>query len=391
MSGIVFTSLTALILVMVLASPRLPGRLRRLDMYLAAAYNEATVLFMVLTLVTVAAMMLNGDWTTVLDWVSLGLAGFIMVVLVLLTWRATLDRPVLVGALDEGLGARWRSVATPGSLVALDRGPRWGRALFVPFVWRPRRVERVANISYGPAGRFNSLDLFCRRDRPAGTPVLVYLHGGGYSSGAKGREGRELLFRLAGQGWVTITANYRLRPRADFFDQLADAKQVLGWVHEHVADYGGDPSLLVASGGSAGAHLSTIAALSQNDPALQPGLESADTSVAAVIGFYGWYDGYYEMGSVDSPVGPLGYSSADAPPFLVIHGRQDPVATVGDARRLVAHLRAGSSQPVAYAELPHAHHCFDLFRTVRSQAVVDAVEAFGGWLRQGTEPPAGGH
>ena len=381
MSGIVYTTLTALILVMVLAAPRRPNWLRQADMTLAAAYNEVPFVFLALTLVTVASMLASGAWTTALDWISLGLAGFIMVALVLIARRATRDRSVLVHALDEGLGAGWRSVVAPERLANLDRGPRWLRVLFTPFVWRPRDVERVANISYGPGGRFHTLDLYCRRDRPAGAPVLVYLHGGAYSSGNKSREARELLFRLAGQGWVTISANYRLRPQASFFDHLADTKRVLGWVHEHVADYGGDADMLVVSGGSAGAHLATIAALSQNDPALQPGFESTDTSVSAVIGFYGWYDGYYELGGGNSPVGPLGYRTQDAPPFLVIHGHDDPLAIVEDARRLVGHLRSGSSEPVAYAELPHAHHSFDVFYTLRSEAVVDAVEAFTGWLR----------
>lgn len=281
MSGIVFTSLTALILVMVLAAPRRPSWLGRADMTLAAAYNEVPFLFMALTLVTLAAMLASGDAWSPLGWVSFGLAGFILVVLTLIAWRASRDRRVLISALDEGLGARWRDVVAAEHLANLDRGPRWLRVLFTPIVVQPRQVERVANLSYGSAGRFNTLDLYCHRDRPVGAPVLVYLHGGGYHSGGKSREARELLFRLAGQGWVTISANYRLRPQANFCDHLADAKRVIGWAREHVADYGGDASLLVASGGSAGAHLMTISALSQNDPALQPGFETTDTSVSS--------------------------------------------------------------------------------------------------------------
>ncbi|MGA4507872.1 alpha/beta hydrolase [Propionibacteriaceae bacterium G1746] len=385
MSGIVFTSITALILVVVLASPRGPGWLRQADMVLAAAYNEVPFLFMVLTFVTLATMVSNGDVFTPLGYVSLVLAVFILVTLAWIAWAQTRDRPVLRRALDDGLGVGWRDRAAGAGLAQelanLDGGTRWGRAVFAPFSWRPRTVARVANLSYGPAGRSNTLDLYHRRDRPAGAPVLIYLHGGGYHSGTKSRESRELLFRLAVQGWVTISANYRLRPRASFAEHLADAKRVLAWVHEHVTDYGGDADVLVMTGGSAGAHLATICGLSQNDAQWQPGFEAADTSLSAVVGCYGWYGGYYGIGGADSWAGPLGHPAQAAPPTMIIHGRRDPVAAVGDARRLVDHLRAGSSEPVVYAELPAAHHSFDLFHSVRAEAALDAVQAFTAWLR----------
>ena len=251
----------------------------------------------------------------------------------------------------------------------------------MPLVLRPSRVERTRSIRYGDAGRANLLDVYRHRSHPTHAPVLVSFHGGGYYGGHKSVEARALLFRLASQGWVTISANYRLRPHAGFFDHLLDVKKVIAWVRRHGHEFGADPSTLVLSGGSAGGHLSSIAALTQNDPKYQPGFEEADTSVTAVVSLYGWYGGYYEMGGPETEVGPLGHPAHEAPPFLIAHGEKDSLAWIETARRFEAHLRAASPNPVVFAELPHGQHAFALFHSFRFSAVVDGVEAFTAWVR----------
>ncbi len=204
--------------------------------------------------------------------------------------------------------------------------------------------------------------------------MLVYFQGGGYFSGGKRREGRALLHRLAARGWVCASAEYRLRPSAGFEDHLHDAKRAIAWAHEHAGEYGADAGTLVCSGSSAGAHLTAISALSPGDPDLQPGFEGDDTSVTAAVCFYGRY---YGRGEDEWPRStPLGYDASAAPPFLLVHGDLDNYAPVEDARDLSAHLRQGSTRPVAYAELPGAQHAFDRFHSVRYDAVVDGVEAF---------------
>src|SRR5690606_30540522 len=100
-----------------------------------------------------------------------------------------------------------------------------------------------------------------------------------------------------------------LRPEAGFFEHLVDMKKVIAWVRAHAHEYGADPATLFLAGGSAGGHLSSIAAQTQNDPKYQPGFEGADTSVTAVASFYGWYGGYYGIGGAASEVGPLGHDA----------------------------------------------------------------------------------
>ena len=58
-------------------------------------------------------------------------------------------------------------------------------------------------------------------------------------------------------------------------------KRALAWVKQHIAEYGGDPDFIAITGGSAGGHLSSLAALTPNYPQFQPGFEDADTRVQA--------------------------------------------------------------------------------------------------------------
>ena len=67
-----------------------------------------------------------------------------------------------------------------------------------------------------------------------------------------------------------------------------------------------------------------------------------------------------------------------APPMFVLHGTNDSLVPVEQARLFVDRLRATSKAPVAYAELPLAQHAFDFFGSVRAAATAQAVERFLG-------------
>ena len=76
---------------------------------------------------------------------------------------------------------------------------------------------------------------------------------------------------------------------------------------------------------------------------------------------------------------PLHRVNADAPPFFVLHGTNDTLVPVADARAFVAELSSVSTQPVVYAEISGAQHAFDIFPSVRSAHVVRGVERFLDW------------
>ncbi|EME17573.1 alpha/beta hydrolase [Rhodococcus triatomae] len=289
-------------------------------------------------------------------------------------------------------------VDTPG-------GPLDWRASSRPFAYRRDGVRRIRNLAYAPGGKRFHVDVYHHRDTPAGAPMLLQVHGGAWVIGNKDRQGLPLMVEMASRGWVCAAVNYPLSPRAVWPDHLVALKRAVGWMRTECPKYGGDPGFLAVTGGSAGGHLSTMLALTGNDPALQPGFEDVDTSVQACVPFYGAYDFTGESGipavrmRVESKLtrmvlgkdavfpdsylaaSPLSRLHADAPPFLVIHGTNDSLIPVAEARDFVGRLRAVSSSPVAYAELRGAQHAFDIFHSVRSDQVTTRVAAFLDWTR----------
>jgi acetyl esterase/lipase len=256
-------------------------------------------------------------------------------------------------------------------------------------------------VRYAPGdGRRHVLDVYRPSGASRGAPVLVQLPGGAWVTGDRSIQARPLMRRLASHGWVCVAANYRLSPRATFPDHLVDVKRVLAWVRSHAADLGADPDFIAITGGSAGAHLAALAALTPNQPEYQPGFEEADTTVQACVPFYGIYDFTNRAGRIggdgmggfvervvmkrriaDAPevfrqASPICLVRPDAPPFAVVHGINDSFARVEDARAFASELRATSRARVILVELPVAQHAFDVFPTPRTRSVVAGVEQF---------------
>jgi acetyl esterase/lipase len=187
----------------------------------------------------------EGDVSSAGGWATVGLAALTTAGLAVIAWRGLRARPVLELAMAESLGADWRTAIDPGLAARLRRRLPVARILLLPLSRRGRGVERVANIRYGDAGRRNLLDLYRSRARPSGGPVLIHLHGGGYTRGRKNSQSLPLLYRLASQGWVCVSVNYRLRPAVQHPDHPIDLERVIAWVRTHGHEYGADPTLLL--------------------------------------------------------------------------------------------------------------------------------------------------
>ncbi|NKZ06617.1 alpha/beta hydrolase [Actinomadura latina] len=375
---LISTVLAASATAIALAPPHRPRRLADVGFRIGTVSNELPFLVFFLLLASTLLAAAQRDLGSPGGLAVLALALVTAAGLAVVVRRQLAAGPALEDALRDGLGPEWRASLAPEPAGGLRRRLPYARILLGVHV-RRRDVERIADLRYGDDRR-NRLDVYRHRFAPEGGPTLVYFHGGGYFSGRKNREARPLLYRLASQGWVCVSANYRLRPDAGFLDHLADAKKVIAWTREHGHEYGADPGTLVMAGSSAGAHLTSLCALTQNDPAYQPGFESADTAITAAVCLYGYFGDYYGHGE-GSASSPLAHVRADAPPFLIVHGDADTLVPVREARRFAGALRSASDAPVVYAELPGGQHAFDLFHSLRFDRVVDAAECFAAWVR----------
>jgi acetyl esterase/lipase len=332
--------------------------------------------------------------------VGLGITLFSWAGLFRLFTSARTAEAVVETALRDGLGAGYREEILPEVArkfaPAIDR-----RQLLLPFPVRHPEVERIRNLVYARDGGVAlKLDVYRHRSAPAGCPTLLQIHGGAWILGSKNEQGVPLMVHLASRGWVCVSADYRLSPRATFPDHVVDLKRALRWIRERGPEYGVDPDFVVVTGGSAGGHLAALVALTPNEPEYQPGFESVDTSVQACVAFYGVYD-FTDRHHVwphdgllrllerrvlkvrfdDAPeaferASPLARIRPDAPPFFVIHGTHDTMVPVGEARHFVDTFRRIAGSPIVYAEIPGAQHAFEIFPSVRTMFVVHGVERF---------------
>lgn len=75
---------------------------------------------------------------------------------------------------------------------------------------------------------------------------------------------------------------------------------------------------------------------------------------------------------------PISHVHSAAPPFLVLHGENDSLIPSAQAKAFCAALREAGAPSVCYAELPNAHHAFDMVATVRSRLAAGGVADFLG-------------
>lgn len=226
-----------------------------------------------------------------------------------------------------------------------------------------------------------------------GAPALIYLHPGSWMRGEPGRMARPLLGRLAAAGWVVLDIQYPLSPAATFPDHLVGVRQAIAWAKEDGRAFGIDDERVCIAGGSAGAHLAALAALTWDHPDFEP----VDAAVHACVGLYGIYDLFvrnptrndwafiaedvmkatrseaperYMLGS------PIDQVRPDAPPFLLVHGALDSIVLAEESRQFAAAL-AGAGAEVRYLEVRGAQHGFDAFASLRTRTV---AEGCASWL-----------
>ncbi len=350
---------------------------------------------------------------TFLSWVGL----------VVLARQQSQAEKVLTAALAEATLVTGAMAQSPGD----SGGWRLGALVrfLLPFWIGDRRVSVTPDLAYWtgqpdtatksnakPNAKSSSkahlLDIYRRADLPENCPVYLYIHGGGWVIGDKKQQGMPLIKDLAARGWVCVSINYRLSPGATFPDHLIDAKRALAWVRQNIGRHGGDPGMVVVGGGSAGGHLASLVGLTANDPEYQPGFAEIDTTVSAVMSFFGVYDFTNRKRArrpgramarllakvvmktrlEDDPTGyakasPIDRVKESAPPFFVIHGRNDSLVPVQEARDFAAALRQRSLRPVVYAELPFTQHAFDTFHSERVRHVTRAGVDFAEAIRAG--------
>lgn len=158
-------------------------------------------------------------------------------------------------------------------------------ALFAPLLPPVDEARVRRDLPYGPDPR-HRLDLF--GGGGVTRPVLVFLHGGGFVGGDKGAPGAPFYNNIgawaAAQGWLGVTATYRLAPTHPWPAGAVDVARLVAWLKREAAPYGGDPDRILLMGQSAGAtHVASYVGG-------QGFAEVAAASIAGAILLSGLYD-----------------------------------------------------------------------------------------------------
>jgi acetyl esterase/lipase len=227
----------------------------------------------------------------------------------------------------------------------------------------PRRgiagVKILRDLEYVPGGHErNRLDLYLPEKAQGPLPLIVFIHGGGWSAGSKdGCPGVAMLEK----GYAVASINYRLSQHAVFPAQIEDCKAAIRWLRANAKQYGYDASRVAVWGHSAGGHLSALLGTSGGVKEWDVGGNLDQSSrVQAVIDWSGPTDfGAFAIFLRDpnSPVGrllgctpsenmgkaakasPITFVSKDSAPFLIVHGDKDNLVPLSQAERLTDALK----------------------------------------------------
>jgi acetyl esterase/lipase len=265
------------------------------------------------------------------------------------------------------------------------------------------------------------MDIWLPRQATAPVPLVVWVHGGAFQLGDR----RELpptfapdsVFRLLNEaGIACATVDYRHCLEAPFPAQLHDLKAAVRYLREYAADLGVDPERFGAWGESAGGHLVALLGLTGGREDLHGGLgaQGHSSGVSAVVDFYGvsslvdippmntpeglfppaltaavpagmsLQPEYMLVGGSDDPAllaaaSPVSYVTADAAPFLLIHGDSDGLVPHSQTDLLAAALAtAGVEHEVV--TIKGGDHCFFGAEDQLDSILAAAVGFFAGKL-----------
>jgi len=214
------------------------------------------------------------------------------------------------------------------------------------------------NVKYGPLER-QSLDIYRPEKAAVGAPLVVFVHGGSWTS--SGKEDHKFVGEsLAREGIVTLVISYRLFPKVKYPAFTEDTVLALRWAKDHALELGADPVKIYAVGHSAGA-FNVADAIVDRAKLKAQGLEPKD--FAGVVGIAGPYDYDYDTSYTKGVFGglpleqvmPARKVTPGLPPFLLLVGENDTTVDPQNGISMRAKLEQ-NGDPVKFVTIPRVNH-----------------------------------
>lgn len=227
----------------------------------------------------------------------------------------------------------------------------------------PSRIQAQSDVTYLVVnGHESKLDIYRRRGPGGPDPTLIYIHGGGWTSGHKG-DGMMYTLAWLEMGWDVVNVEYRLSDVAAAPGAVEDCLCALRWVVGHAAEYQIDASRIVVMGDSSGGHLALMTGMAPASAGLDrpcnPSGAAAMPKVAGIVNWYGitdltdlleganrreyavaWLAKAENRDEMARRVSPITWARRDLPPIITIHGDADPTVPYSQATKLRDALNA---------------------------------------------------
>lgn len=245
----------------------------------------------------------------------------------------------------------------------------------------PQNINEYKGITYKQIDSIDlKLDIYRLKSLNKAAPVLLFIHGGGWSKG-KRSDYLPYLVDFARKGYVTVTVSYRLSKVAHFPAAVEDVKCAVKWIRKNASQYGINPDKIAVIGGSAGGHLALMLAYSDDDEFSEECPDHVSSRVNAVVDLYGPVDLttpyaqkrpestsflgqiYDQDPGIFKDASPRFYISHDDPPTLIFHGTIDSLVPVSQSDSLHSWLD-NAGVPNEYHRLKGWPHAMDISKKV---------------------------
>ncbi len=253
----------------------------------------------------------------------------------------------------------------------------------------PEGTVRYGNIPYaGDTLQKHLLDIYLPPDAKGDLPLVVWIHGGAWMLNDKYSDMGYMKNTVRGfidSGYALASINYRYSTEAPFPAQIRDCNQALEFLYQNAGKYRLDRSKIAVIGFSAGGHLASLLALSNNDRVkdFYPDGKKISFRIRLALDFYGPSD-FLAIAAAGQPAGPnpvsllLGASPLDRPdlakaaspvtyvdkgdpPFLIVQGEKDESVPYTQSVLLSSWLRLAGvkNELVIVPGAPHFGPMFD--------------------------------
>ncbi len=212
----------------------------------------------------------------------------------------------------------------------------------------PEGVKILRDLEYAQVdGESLRLDLYLPEESEIKPPLLVWIHGGGWTKGSKAQI-NPIFARLTAEGYAAASIDYRLDGLTSHPKQIHDCKGAIRWLRANADKYGYDTTRIGVGGGSAGGHLVLLLGFSDGIKELEGevgGNPDVSSKVHAVVDLFG--PSALELFADESErfrsgkaaellksASPVTYLSQDDPPILVFHGDKDQTVPLDQSEYL---------------------------------------------------------